>query len=153
MAKKSNIEKASVNAAQFARNLEKMAVEINAEFSTIFRRGILGVYGSIIKRSPVRTGAYRASHGIANEEPQGSENIKNDVTNGPAFGTPITAEEKQVFEQWTWKPGDGIVWLYNNQPYAERIENGWSEQAGQGVYHLALAEANQEMEKAIKESK
>jgi len=141
---KSNIEKAGQNAKQFARNLEKMAAEIDGEFSTIVRRGVLGVFSNIVKRSPVKSGAYRASHGVVNEEPQGMENIN------PGPDPPLTAA---VSAQWKWKVGDGTIWLYNNQPYAERIENGWSGQAPQGVYHLALAEMNQEMEKAIKESK
>lgn len=30
-------------------------------------------------------------------------------------------------------PAAGITWLVNNLPYSERIENGWSRQAPQGI--------------------
>lgn len=30
-------------------------------------------------------------------------------------------------------PATGVTWLVNNLPYSERIENGWSRQAPQGI--------------------
>ncbi|KAA5656825.1 hypothetical protein J471_5157, partial [Acinetobacter baumannii 1032359] len=31
-----------------------------------------------------------------------------------------------------------LVYIQNNQPYAERLENGWSDQAPQGIYGLTF---------------
>ena len=31
-----------------------------------------------------------------------------------------------------------LVYIQNNKPYAERLENGWSDQAPQGIYGLTF---------------
>jgi hypothetical protein len=36
-------------------------------------------------------------------------------------------------------PGE-TLWVFNNVPYAARLENGWSQQAPTGIVSLALAE-------------
>jgi hypothetical protein len=121
-------------AAQFSEQLRELSVVINKDISQVFRATTLRVFGNIVRRSPVLTGAYRGSHGIANIEPGGSEGInvgdKKTLKSVPA----ATAKG------WSWSVGDGDIWIYNNLPYAERLENGWSKQAPEGIYGLALQE-------------
>jgi hypothetical protein len=66
---------------------------------------------------------------------------------------------------WTWQEGDGVIILFNNQPYAEVIEfggypnppkggkgktiGGFSTQAPYGVYQLAIALFSQHVQKTI----
>ena len=133
------------SANEFSAQLQKLVVAINADMSQVVRASVLKVFGNIIKRSPVDTGAYRASHGIANYDPPSTEGIVKGKK-----GSKISAPNKG--NAWKWKVGDGDIFIYNNVPYAERIENGWSvRQAPQGVYRLALAEftayMNQELTK------
>lgn len=136
--------RAAKTAREFSRNLLKLADEVDMDVATVTRKEVLKLYKNIIVRSPVKSGVYRASHGIANIEPQGTENVAvalegktvDDMWVGPVLSAPTTPP-------WTWKIGDGTIWLYNNVPYAERIEDGWStKNAPQGVYREALLEFN-----------
>lgn len=129
------------NATEFSNQLLQLAVIIDADLSQAIRAGVLDVYKSITLRSPVKTGAYRASNSIANHEPAAGE----DVVVGTK-GVTISAPNKSSFK---WKVGDGDIWLFNNLPYAERIENGWSKQAPAGVYRLALQQITYSIQQEI----
>jgi len=129
-------EELAQSASEFSKQLRDIAVLVNAELSQAIRKGVFDVFHSIIKRSPVDTGAYRASHGIANMEPAGDEEIVKGKK-----GEKISAEVAlSKGSRWTWRVGDGDIYLFNNLPYAERIENGWSKQQPAGVYRVALVE-------------
>jgi len=143
------------SAKEFSAQLQKLADYSGGELEKVIRAGVLGLFGNIIKRSPVDTGAYRASHGICNGAPpaEGQDVVKG--KKGERIPASV-AESKAV--SWKWKIGNGDVFLYNNVPYAERIENGWSGKnpggksvikAPNGVYRVALAEATQEFAKAL----
>ncbi len=106
-----------------AKQLEDFAeLEIRDYIGDIFR--------ACIKFSPVYTGAYRASWRVAlNME-------RTDVTNGRSPDNPI----RGAAFRWPqgFKLGDTVV-ISNNQPYAELIERGWSNQAPLGVLEIAIA--------------
>ena len=36
-----------------------------------------------------------------------------------------------------------LIYIQNNQPYAERLENGWSDQAPQGIYKTTFTYISQ----------
>lgn len=148
------IDDISPNATYFAAALIKVAKLADVELSTAIRKGVLDLFGNIILRSPVDTGAYRASHTIANFNPVGGEGIVPGVKGG-------TIPESIPLEKganWTWKVGDGDIFIFNNLPYAERIENGWSSPSGggrsvvkapAGVYSVALAEIAGKIHQAL----
>jgi len=46
-----------------------------------------------------------------------------------------------------------VYYLANNLPYAQRIENGWSRQAPQGVVALAMAEVQSIVDDAVDAAK
>lgn len=48
--------------------------------------------------------------------------------------------------------GDEVI-IYNNLPYAERVENGWSKQAPAGMMKISLLEWNTLLEKAARQNK
>lgn len=133
-------------AAEFSNQLRQIAVLVDAELSQAIRKGVLDVFRSIVQRSPVDTGAYRASHGIANMSPAGDE----DIVKGKK-GQKISASVAlSRGSRWTWKVGDGDIYIFNNLPYAERIENGWSQtQAPNGVYRIALIEVTYFLNKEL----
>ncbi|MFA6946481.1 MAG: HK97 gp10 family phage protein [Pedobacter sp.] len=129
-------EELAQNAAGFSSQLQQLAVLIDAEISQAFRKGVLDVHRNITKRSPVDTGAYRASNAIANLEPSEGEGVVKGVKD-QEIPESVALQKAMA---WTWKVGDGDIWLFNNLPYAERLENGWSKQAPMGIYRLALQE-------------
>ena len=138
-------EELADNAADFSEQLREMAAFIDAEISTVVRKSVLDVYKNITKRSPVDTGVYRASHSIANHEPAPDEDVVK-REEGQTLSVPNKSD-------WRWKAGDGDIYLFNNVPYAERIENGWSKQAPLGVYRVALQEFTQFLQQEIAKMK
>ncbi|MCU4431891.1 HK97 gp10 family phage protein [Acinetobacter pittii] len=77
---------------------------------------------SLVVSSPVDTGAYRASHIVSIGS--GDYGVRGPETN---------AIQDAAIQAVKFKLGN-LVYIQNNQPYAERLENGWSDQAPQGVY-------------------
>ena len=77
---------------------------------------------SLVNLSPVDTGAYRASHIVSIGS--GDYGIRGPETN---------AVQDAAIQAVKFKLGS-LIYIQNNQPYAERLENGWSDQAPQGIY-------------------
>lgn len=138
-------EKIDASASEFAKSLEAMAGLCEKRFSKIVRKGVLDLFANIVRRSPVDTGAYRASHSIANHDPgpdEGIVQVSQKISQGQA--TRVALENRA----WTWEPGDGTIYIFNNLPYAEALEKGHSSQAPEGIYYQALTEANAILQKA-----
>lgn len=77
---------------------------------------------SLVVSSPVDTGAYRASHIVSIGS--GEYGVRGPETN---------AVQDAAIQAVKFKLGN-LVYIQNNQPYAERLDNGWSDQAPQGIY-------------------
>jgi len=154
-------------AGDFAKTLLRYGENIQKDVDQVVRLSVLAVFRKIIERSPVDTGAYKASHGIVSgRKPGPKEGIKGETegTKAALSSLGLVAEQAASLG-WTWKLGDGVIWLFNNQPYAEVIEfggypknpkkwswdkkkkewvvkseGGYSKQAPTGVYLVSLAE-------------
>ena len=76
--------------------------------------------------SPVDSGLYRANHTVSFGSPdyRYTEN-KDGMSLAFSAINGLTPTELPV------------VYIQNNLPYAERLENGWSKQAPSGIYSLA----------------
>lgn len=88
------------------------------------------IFRAAVKFSPVFTGSFRASWRVSFNE------AREDVTNRDTPANPIRGAS------FRWPKGFKLgytVIISNNQPYAERLENGWSNQAPVGVLKLAIA--------------
>ncbi len=86
----------------------------------------MDIVQSLVNLSPVDTGAYRASHIVSIGS--GDYGIREPETN---------AVQDAAIQAVKIKLGN-LVYIQNNQPYAERLENGWSDQAPQGIYGLTF---------------
>lgn len=135
------LERIDENAKDFTRTLMDLVTAIDGDIEQVVRLSVLKVFANIIRRSPVLFGGYRASHGITNSEPGTEEGIREGGEN--------EAEAIRRSEAWIWKIEDGTIYIFNNMPYALRLEEGHSTQAPDGVYHLAIAEFNQIWEKEL----
>jgi hypothetical protein len=100
---------------------------------TAVRSYVRDVFFGAVNRSPVYTGSFRASWRIGFREPDES------TTTGGAPEAPLP---RPVF-YWPkgYRLGD-MVYISNSQPYALRIENGYSMQAPTGVLALSVASAS-----------
>lgn len=87
------------------------------------------VFNSVVERSPVRTGSFRASWRVSKNV------IDESVTNGGAPEAPLPPPS---FPHLELRVGDQ-VYISNNQPYALKLEYGWSQQAPMGILRAAMA--------------
>ena len=83
----------------------------------------------VVTRSPVMDGEFRASHKVTLASPQNSYEKGFDLSGGSTL-----AEGLKVAS--TAKIG-GLVYIQSLSPYGTRLENGWSQQAPNGVYALS----------------
>jgi len=90
------------------------------------------LFRAAVKFSPVYTGSFRASWRVSFNIP------REDVTNRDNPAAPI----RGASFRWPsgFKLGDTVI-VSNNQPYAERLEYGWSKKAPLGILSLAIASA------------
>ena len=84
----------------------------------------------VIVRSPVMDGEFRASHKVTLDSPQNTYEKGFDLS-----GSTTIAEGLKVAS--TAKIG-GLVYIQTLSPYGTRLENGWSQQAPNGVYALSF---------------
>lgn len=83
----------------------------------------------VVTRSPVMDGEFRASHKVTLDRPQNAYEKGFDLSGGSTL-----AEGLKVAS--TAKIG-GLVYIQTLSPYGTRLENGWSQQAPNGVYALS----------------
>jgi hypothetical protein len=86
---------------------------------------------SLVVSSPVDTGAYRSSHIVSIGS--GDYGVREPST---------IAVQDAAIQVVKFKLGS-LVYIQNNQPYAERLENGWSDQAPQGIYKTTFTYISQ----------
>jgi len=131
------------NAKEFSKTLNNLAIAIDGDIEDVVRLAIFKVFASIIKRSPVDKGAYRASHGISNSDPGGEEDLRKGEFPGGGGTKGLAGAAWQEREGWRWRIEDGTIYIFNNQPYSLKLEDGTSKQAPAGIYALALSEFDQ----------
>lgn len=84
------------------------------------------VVQSLVVSSPVDTGAYRASHIVSIGS--GDYGIRGPETN---------AVQDAAIQAVKFKLGN-LIYIQNNKSYGPRLENGWSDQAPQGIYNTTF---------------
>ncbi|MDC4579393.1 HK97 gp10 family phage protein [Acinetobacter baumannii] len=90
---------------------------------------------SLMMGSPVDEGGYRASHIVSVSGPDyGKRESSSDSPKGSVDPKALNEAAQKIL---AFKLGN-LVYIQNNQPYAERLENGWSDQAPQGIYGLTF---------------
>ena len=84
----------------------------------------------VIVRSPVMDGEFRASHKVTLDSHQNSYEKGFDLSGGATLSEGLKVAS-------TAKIG-GLVYIQTLSPYGTRLENGWSQQAPNGVYALSF---------------
>lgn len=96
--------------------------EVEKQADEHVKKIIIDTVQSLVVSSPVDTGAYRASHIVS--VGSGDYGVREPSTN---------AVQDAAIQAVKFKLGS-LIYIQNNQPYAERLENGWSNQAPLGIY-------------------
>lgn len=90
----------------------------------------LQLLNEIVQRSPVDTGRFRANNQVSIESPEYSVTDTTDKSGGATLqqGSAVIAQGKPF----------SVIYIQNNLPYAEALEDGHSQQAPAGIYAVSF---------------
>lgn len=139
---------ADLGTYQFEADLMKFADLVDVTIVDVVRKISLDLFARIIgnfdsHRHPVDTGRARAGWGITIGTPEVP--VPPPAPNGQAnyYPPPAIPDLARV-------DGTVPVYILNSVPYIERLEDGWSKQAPNGMVRLSLMEVEAEIEALIK---
>lgn len=120
--------------AEFAKKAKD-----NAEL--VVRKVVLDVGKSVVMKSPVDTGRFRANwqHSTGDYSPEVFDEFDKD-------GGPTIANIAASLSDST---AANVHYLTNSLPYSIRLENGWSKQAPAGVVAITVVEYQQLVDQAV----
>ena len=111
--------------ATFEQQVRQFTIKTASKLGVVVRKTALDSFTGVVAMSPVDTGRFRG-----NWQPGiGAPPAGTLETLDPTGAVSIGAIEARVAE---FKPGQSIF-LANNLPYAERLEDGYSKQAPGGM--------------------
>ena len=118
----------------FALNLAKQIEAAKEQAELVAKKITIELFSRVIEKSPVDTGRFRAKLELLY-----SVRLIYRLLNQPtlAEAEPISKATSTVV---SYTLNDQSVFLTNNLPYAERLENGWSKQAPNGMVRLSVME-------------
>ena len=113
----------------WSKSLSGFAREVEAEQNKRLRATDLQALNGVIERSPVDTGAFRGNNWLTVGERDDGYNLDaNGIYNQQQANARLAAI----------KSGFEVIYIQNNLPYAEKLENGSSTQAPAGVYAITF---------------
>lgn len=139
----------------FALQMAELIAKTKADSDLVVRAVLMKIDGRLISRSPVGDATYWKSKppkGYAGGRFRGSWQMQ---IGSPATGLIRTADKdgsataaSHASTVAAAKAGD-VIYMTNNTPYAERIEQGWSRQAPVGLVALTVVEFNVLFDEAV----
>lgn len=111
------------------------ALSIQDDAEKHIKKISMEVVQSLMIGSPVMDGAYRSSHVLSINSTDSS--IRQNENKAPIGNIDPASFNESAQKAVGIKLGD-TIYIQNNLPYAPRIENGWSQQATNGVYGLTF---------------
>lgn len=117
----------------FTLDLTKFATKANADIKLVIQKISMEAFKRIILRTPVDTGRARANWGCTIGQPRAGLQIESTDKSGGATIAAMTGTT-QTFN------GQGSIFLVNNLPYINALENGSSTQSPQGMVQVTMAE-------------
>lgn len=118
--------------------LDQLAKKTGLKLDTVARKVTLDLFTSVVQKSPVDTGRFKANWNVGT-----TPNLS--FTASTNAGRGLNEAQKAI-----GIPAGGVVYLSNGLPYARRLEYGWSGQAPAGMVRLSVREFRQFVERAIR---
>jgi hypothetical protein len=116
----------------FSLGLDAFIAKAKANADTVVRQASLSVLSSVVKRSPVDTGRFRGNWQTTIDAPASGDVSLLDKSGAASISAGVGALTNV-------KAGE-TVWIVNNLPYAQRLENGYSDQAPAGMVRVTVTE-------------
>lgn len=105
---------------------------VESDMNKKLRATALQALQGVIERSPVDTGAFRGNNMVSVGQADEGYDLSKHDSNGSATldeGMRIIGQVSDAFS---------VIYIQNNLPYAEALENGSSQQAPAGVYDITF---------------
>ncbi|MDG4650113.1 HK97 gp10 family phage protein [Roseibacterium sp. SDUM158017] len=115
---------------QFSGQVRRWSEKTQRKMDMAVRKITLDVFSNVILLSPVDTGRFRG-----NWQPAVGRAVSGTIEAVDPSGATVTAKVQSSIQGV--KAGD-VIYMVNNLPYAERLENGWSSQAPSGMVALTV---------------
>ena len=114
-----------MNLNQFGDKIKRVAADVPKNANEIVRKVAFAADQTIVMATPVDTGRARANWQVGiGAAPAGT--VEYSGGGSGAAGYEIGAAQNVVT---TYKGQPGGIWLVNNLPYIQRLNEGWSAQA------------------------
>jgi hypothetical protein len=120
------------NPQQFARRIVKIAASVEQGANKAKRAAGLAISQAVILATPVDTGRARGNWQVSDGSPILGTINRLDQSGGSTLGA-----ARGVIE--TTRPG-ATLYISNNLPYINRLNEGWSAQAPAGFVERAVAQ-------------
>lgn len=119
---------------KFRADIKRFINKSNNKVEQYVRAVVLGIDRSLVMKSPVDTGRFRANWNVGSNSPDTSVTEMTDISGAGA----ITKAQRDLL---SIKINGQVIYVTNSLPYAYRLEyQGWSQQAPQGMVRITLAE-------------
>ncbi|HET8791800.1 MAG TPA: hypothetical protein VFM75_11385 [Modicisalibacter sp.] len=105
---------------------------VKSDVNKRLRATALQALSGVIERSPVDSGAFRGNNMVSVGSPDDGYDLAKTDKNGSAAlgeGMTIIGRVRDAFS---------VIYVSNNLPYAERLEEGSSSQAPAGIYGVTF---------------
>lgn len=120
--------------------MDRLVEKSKARVDVVVRRTVVELFTTVVKRSPVLTGRFRANWNVSFGTPTLTVTDKTDKS---------LATANRVVKTVSTLPTSGVIYLANGLPYAGRLENGSSQQAPYGMVKVAVAQFDSAVRKAL----
>ena len=115
---------------EFGAQVRRWSDKTQKKMDKAVRKIALEEFSNDILLSPVDTGRFRG-----NWQPAVGRAVGGTIEAVDPSGATVTAKVQSVTGQV--KAGD-VIYMVNNLPYAQRLEDGWSKQAPSGMVALTV---------------
>lgn len=117
--------------SDFALDISRFVKKANGNIDVVVRKITFEVFSRVIRKTPVDTGRARGNWIASADRPvlvalDGAKSEQQALADAGSVALKQSA--------------GGVVFLANNLPYIQRLENGWSDQAPAGMVGTTLAE-------------
>lgn len=122
----------------FSADISAWVDKAEGNVDAVVRQAVILAAQGIISMSPVDTGRFRANWNF-------SEGVPNEATSqwlDPTGGRTL----RRIMAQARGVQAGRVYYLTNALPYAQRLENGWSKQAPQGMVKLTAMDLPRRIE-------
>jgi hypothetical protein len=113
-------------------NIERIMAEQRARVSLITRKVALEALRRVVQKSPVDTGRFRGNWNVA----VGAPNTAATAALDPSGGQVLASGTAQIGSATGLAP----IFVTNSLPYAQKLEEGSSQQAPAGIVSVTAAE-------------